>query len=146
MKRTHIAVLIMIPVVIFLSLGAWIYQPAWRFDHLEQSARKVITGNELQIWGTNLLAQYPEETNFSPSQLGTNFPVQLLGLYPRIGPRVLVHVYDDTNQPPYVQLAWGSGFVGYAGFYIGTTNFTGWENENGYQHEMQPGVYFYHGP
>src|SRR5690348_3109383 len=107
--------------VIVICVGAFLYQgckPVWQFDHLENNARKVISGPELQKWATNLLAQYPKETSFKPHELGTNFPEQLLGLAPKLGPHIFVHVYDDTNFPPYVQLYWGSGFLGATGFYL----------------------------
>src|SRR5438105_256253 len=130
-----------VSLVLLVGLGGCIYtscKPVWQFDHLEQNARKVITARQLQTWGTNLLAEYRIETNFSVSQLGTNFPQQLRGLAPRLGPLVFVHVYDDTNYPSYVHVYWGSGFLGAAGVYIGSTNLvmsgsTAW----------QPGVYFY---
>jgi hypothetical protein len=129
--------------VLFAWFVAYLYsgcKPVWQFDHLEQNARKVITASELQAWATNLLARYPAETSFRMSELGTNFPQQLRGLAPRLGPGVAVHVYDDTKQPPYVQVDWGSGFLGGAGFYIGATNFvTGGKGV----HAWQPGVYFY---
>jgi len=128
--------------VIVICAGAYFYQrckPVWQFDHLENNARKVITGPELQKWATNLLAQCPKETSFKVQELGTNFPKQLLGLAPELGPNIFVHVYDDTNSPPYVQLYWGSGFLGATGFYLGTTNFIA----SGSNHVWIPGVYFY---
>jgi len=140
MKKSSIVAL-----AILTCTAAYFYQgckPVWQYDHLEQNAKKVITADELQLWATNLLAEYPYETNFTPSQLGTNFPRQLITLAPKLGPRILVHVYDDTNQPPYIQLYWGSGFLGHAGFDLGATNFTTWSS----QHAWQPGVYFVHSP
>src|SRR6185436_1701070 len=129
-------------VALVLCVTVWgiIYtscKPVWQFDHLEGNARKLITGAQLQAWATNLLAQYPEETSFSASQLGTNFPQQLRGLAPRLGPHVSVHVYDDTNQPPFVQIYWGSGVLGAAGFYVGSSNFV---LNGGSEHLWQPGV------
>jgi hypothetical protein len=132
-----------ISVGLFVCFAAYIYngcKPAWQFDHLEQNAKKRITARELQSWATNLLARYPMETNFTSSELGTNFPQQLRGLAPRLGPHIFVHVYDDTNQPPYVQVYWGSGFLGGTGFYIWATNFI---LDGGPEHLWQPGVYFY---
>jgi hypothetical protein len=114
----------------------------WQFDRLERNARKVITGTELQTWAINLLARYPMETNLdlSISELDTNFPQQLRGLAPQLGPHVFVYVYDDTNYPSYVNVYWGSGFLGAAGFYIGSTNFV---RSGGTEHAWQPGVFFY---
>lgn len=132
-----------IALILLAGLGGCVYtscRPVWQFDHLEQNARKVITGPQLQAWASNLLAQYPMETNFSASELGTDFPQQLRGLAPRVGPSVYVHVYDDTNQPSYVQIMWGSGFLGHAGFYVGATNFA---LSGSAEHAWQPGVYFY---
>jgi hypothetical protein len=128
--------------VMAICVGTYLYQgckPVWQFDHLENNARKVITGPELQKWATNLLAQYPKETSFKPQELGTNFPKQLLGLAPRLGPHIFVHGHEGTNFPPYVQLYWGSGFLGGTGFYLGATNLT----SIGTDHVWGPGVYFY---
>src|SRR6266436_5555679 len=132
-----------VPLLLLVGLGGCIYnscKPVWQFDHLEGNARKVITGPQLQAWATNLMDQYPIETSFWASALGTNFPQQLRGLAPRLGPLVSVHRYDDTNQPSYVQISWGSGFLGAAGFYLGSTNFV---LDGGTAHAWQPGVYFY---
>jgi hypothetical protein len=122
----------------------WSYKPAWQFDHLEQNARKVITAQELQSWATRLLDQYPTtETNLVlVSQLHTNFPQQLRGLAPRLGPNVYV-TYYDTNKTPFVELSWGSGFLGNTGFYIGRTNFTMNAGFDKVCRAWQPGVYFY---
>ena len=132
---------LIVPLAVAICFGLYIYQsckPTWQFDDLEKNAKKVITADELQCWATNLLAQYPYETNFSMSELGTNFPTQLRGLAPKLGPHISIHVFDDTNHQPFVQLYWGSGFLGASGFYIGATNFV-WAGR-----EWQPGVLFYH--
>ncbi len=125
-------------------LGGCVYtscKPVWQFDHIEQNARKVITAAELQAWATKVLVDYPGETSFWASAMGTNFPNQLRGLAPRLGPHIFVHHYDETNEPPYVQIYWGSGFLGASGFYIGRTNFVTSGDD---VHTWQPGVYFYH--
>lgn len=137
MKTTSVILLILLA-----GLGGCIYtsfKPVWQFDHLEQNARKAITAPELQLWATNLLTHYTNETGVGLSELGTNFPRQLRDLAPRLGPHVFVHVPDDTNWPPYVQLYWGSGFLGAHGIEVGPTNFTGGRG----QRAWQPGVYFY---
>jgi len=120
------------------------YKPVWQFDHLEQNARRVITGAELQAWATRLLDQYPamESNNLWVSQLHTNFPPQLRSLAPKLGPHLSVHA-EDTNQPPFVQLYWGSGFLGAAGFHVGRTNFTMAAGMGRICRAWQPGVYFY---
>jgi hypothetical protein len=120
----------------------WSYKPIWQFDHLEQNARKVITGPELQAWATRVLDQYPtmETNNLWASQLRTNYPPQLRGLAPKIGPTLSIE--DDTNQPSYVLLMWGSGGLGAKGFYVGRTNFV--MDSGLYRGSMwQPGVYFF---
>jgi hypothetical protein len=130
--------------ILLAILGGCVYRgckPVWQFDHLEQHAKRVITGDELQTWATNLLARYPQETEFSLSD--PRAPQQLRGYAPMLHPDVYVHIYDDTNQPPYVQVAWGSGFLGHAGFYIGSTNFV---ISGEHIHVWQPGVYFYGSP
>jgi len=116
-------------------------KPVWQFTHLERNAKKVITATELQSFSTNLLARHPSETNLAISELGTNFPIKMLSLAPKIGPgHVYVHVYETSNSPPYVQFSWGSGFLGSAGFCVGATNFF---MEGKDVHQWQPGVYFY---
>ena len=122
----------------------WSCKPVWQFNHLEQNARKVITGAELQAWATRLLDQYPTtETNLVlVSQLHTNFPQQLRGLAPRLGPNVYV-TYYDTNKTPFVELSWSSGFFGDTGFYIGRTNFTMNAGFDKVCRAWQPGVYFF---
>jgi hypothetical protein len=123
----------------------WSYKPIWQFDHLEQNARKVITGAELQAWATRLIDEYPavETNNVWAYQMRTNYPQQLRGLAPRIGPFINIVVSDDTNLPPFVMLHWGSGFLGSTGFYIGRTNFTGNVGNNRTCRAWQPGVYFF---
>jgi hypothetical protein len=111
----------------------------WQFDHLEENAKKVITGSELQKWATNLLAQYPGDTSLSAADLGTNFPPQLRALAPKLGPYIWINTAYDTNSPRWVRLHWGSGFLGTTGFEIGPTNFVSERT----RHAWQPGVYFY---
>jgi hypothetical protein len=146
----YVKTISIVALVLLVCFAGCIYsghKTLWQFDHLEQNARKVITGSELQTWATNLLARYPMETNLSISALGTNFPQRLRGIAsPRLGPDVFIHVHD-TNYPSsyvpnesYVQLVWGSGFLGGAGFVVGSTNFI-----LGFGHQWQPGVYFYKG-
>lgn len=123
------------------------YKPVWQFDHLEQNARKVVTGAELQAWASALLDQYPamQTNNVWASQLRTNYPPQLRGLAPKMGPFINVLVFDDTNEPPFVMLGWGSGFLGATGFYVGRTNFTtdAGPGRGRVCRAWQPGVYFF---
>lgn len=116
-------------------------KPVRQFDQLEQNARKVVTGAELQAWAVNLLAQHtPSNTRLNPSQFGADFPKALLDLAPDIGPSVYVYEKDDKNYPvACVHINWGSGMLGAAGFEVGPTNFVSLQPS----HAWQPGVYFY---
>ena len=116
-------------------------RPAWQFEHLEQNARRVVTGAQLQAWANNLLARHPEpNTSLKGSELGSDFPKQLLDLAPRLGPSICVYEKDDNNYPvPCVHVYWGSGMLGARGFEIGPTNFVSIQPS----HAWQPGVYFY---
>jgi len=132
-------------VVLILStcVAAFLYvscKPIWQFDHLEKNARRVITASELQTWATNLLAQYHTNIHlsFTLSELGTNFPQQLRGLAPELGPHIEVYQWEETYPEPSVRIWWGSGFLGAAGFEMGPTNFV-----LGSGNQWQPGVYFF---
>jgi len=118
----------------------WACKPVWQFDHLEQNARKVITAAELQQWATNFLAQYPPDgTNVVGFRTGgTNFPPQLRGLAPKLGPFISTYPADGTNWPAWVGLRWGSGFLGSHGFEIGPTNFVSPRPSR----TWAPGVYY----
>jgi hypothetical protein len=134
--------MLIIILALLAGLGVCIYtsyRPVWQFDHLEQTARKTVTGPELQSWATNLLARHPEYGGVRPSELGADFPKQLQVLAPKLGPVVYIQVPDDTNSPAYVQVTCGSGFLGAHGFEIGPTNFTGLRAKR----LWQPGVYSY---
>jgi hypothetical protein len=126
--------------VCFAGLLLYSYKPVWQFDHLEQNAKKAITGAELQAWATNLLAQYPSNTTLRASGLGTNFPQRLRSLAPEIGPDVRVNFPDDTNYPGWVMIGWGSGFLGHRCLEVGPTNFVDTSSK---AHAWRPGVYFY---
>ena len=138
MKLTPIiAVLVLVCVAACIFNGC---RPVWQYDHLEQRARKVVTAPELQSWAINLLARHPApNTGLKRSELGADFPRQLLDLAPRLGPYICVYEWEDTNQPPCVHLYWGSGMLGAAGFEVGPTNFVSLQPG----HAWQPGVYFY---
>ncbi len=105
------------------------------FDNLDKNAQKLISGPQLQSWATDMLAQYPTETNFWSSRLGTNFPLRSLYHNPAW---VVVHE-TSTNSPAYVFLMWGGGFIGHCGFEIGPTNFVSYRGT----HKWQDGVYFW---
>ena len=109
------------------------------FNNLEQNARKVITGPELQAWAVQIVAQYPTPTNgqmdLRLSDLAAPLPKPLLGLYHR-PPDIFVYE-TTTNDPGHVRLNWGGGLIGHCGFEIGPTNFVGMG------HPWQDGVYFW---
>jgi len=142
--------LIVIATLVFLCLVWYWVSPTRRsvrtFDHLEDSVKAVITASELQAWATNLLAKYPTDasitnaTVISPAKLGTNFPAQLLGISPVLGPGVtILHSQDDeSNDTSCVIIDWGGGMLGHAGFMVGSTNFSIVSD-----HKWQEGVYFY---
>jgi hypothetical protein len=124
-----------------LSAGVYfwsVYKPIWQFNHLEGTVKTTISGPELQTWATNWLAQNPASGMWHVSDLGTNFPPQLRGVAPRLGPYVLVRDSTDPGFPSYVEVLWGSGFLGHCGFQIGPTNFVGRHLTN----QWQPGIYF----
>jgi len=132
-------------IVIVVCLGAlWYVLPFrvfWQFDHIEQHAKKVITGTQLQNWGSQILAEHPvppgEYLILRSSELRTPLPQSLLGLY-RNPPTIFVYE-TTTNAPGYLMLMWGGGFIGHCGFEIGPTNFVGSRGK----HKWQDGVYFW---
>lgn len=119
----------------------------WTFDHIEQRARRRVTGAQLQEWATSLIARQPFFHDTAES-MGTNFPQPLLGLY-RLEPRVIIYptaTNEDTLlrqsqwvDPGHVRIMWGAGFIGHCGFDIGPTNFV---NAAPFAHKWQDGVYF----
>ena len=131
-----------VALAILLGIAAYFYtgyEPVWQFDHLERNAKRVITASELQAWATNLLVLYPTNSVVQLSELGTNFPTQLRGLAPKLGPHIWLNAGYDANSPRWVRLHWGSGFLGTHGFEIGPTNFVSLRPA----HPWSPGVYFY---
>ena len=135
-------------IILLVSLAVvWYVLPFrlfWSFDHIEQHARKVITGTELQEWAEKTLAQYPKPPDgyaiLRNSELATPLPRPLLGLYHN-PPDIFVYE-TTTNSPGYVMLMWGGGMIGHCGFEIGPTNFV----SNRAKHKWQDGVYFWAAP
>ena len=129
-----------ISICLFLAYAWW--SPGCRseraFYHIEENAKKVTTGSELQTWAANLLIKYPTNASVSISNLGPDFPRQLLQLAPRLGPHITVEK-EDTNSPAYVLVYWGSGMLGAKMFEIGPTNF---ESLRGGTPWGVPGVFF----
>jgi hypothetical protein len=85
-----------------------------------------------------LLTLAPTNPTLRVSELGTNFPAQLLALY-RHPPYIQVQE-ANTNSPASVFLMWGGGFIGHCGFEIGATNFV---SHRANARAWQPGVYFW---
>jgi len=125
---------------LFLYLGFTSRQNMHAYDHLEENAKKAITGNELQTWATNLLAHHPEGLSLIVTNLPPDFPKQLLKLCSRMDPDIFSNPVDDTNSPPCLYITWGSGFLGHSGFELGPTNLVSYYPNS---HVWQPGVYFF---
>jgi len=138
MRSSYIIAVACILVALYF-IFIWPTQRVYRsFDNLERNARKVITGTELQEWAIGLLTLAPTNSRPRVSELGTNFPAQLLGLF-RHPPYILIQE-ANTNSPASVFLMWGSGFLGHSGFEIGPTNFVSYRAN---ARAWQPGVYFW---
>jgi hypothetical protein len=97
------------------------FRLSWSFNHIERNAKKVMSGAQLQSWAMNLIAQ--SSTNSTPrvSELGTNFPGQLLRVFDD-PPFIKIHK-ETTNSPANICLLWGGGIIGHCGFDVGSTNF-----------------------
>jgi hypothetical protein len=135
--RVVIAVLVCLVALYFVFV--WPTHGLFRsFDNLERNAKRVITGTQLQAWATGLLALVTTNTTPRLSELGTNIPPQLLGLYHR--PPYIQIQEADTNSPGSVYLMWGGGVIGHCGFEIGSTNFVSYRS---HARAWQPGVYFW---
>ena len=130
-------------VILLVCAAAIWFSPTCRlirsFDHLEQNARKSITGSELQAWVVQVVAQYPAPTNgymrVRRSELIAALPKPLSDLYHN-PPDIFVYE-TATNSPGHVRLVWGGGMIGHCGFDIGPTNFIS------AGHRWQDGVYFW---
>jgi hypothetical protein len=129
---TIIATAIIILALVWFSPTCRVFRS---FDHLEQNARKVIKGSELQAWAIQEVAQYPTDMHVRRSDLVAPLPKQLLSLYHN-PPDIFVYE-TTTNYPGHVRLIWGGGMIGHKGFEIGPTNFVG------RGHPWQEGVYFW---
>jgi len=125
--------------MILLFVAVWpIFRVFWSFDHLEQNAKRVITGSQLQAWAISVLEHPPTNITYRISELGTNFPPQLLGLY-HYPPTI--DIYEaTTDSPGSVILTWGGGLIGHCGFVVGPTNFVDYHLN---AHAWQDGVYFW---
>ena len=136
------ALYIIVPIGLLTALYFIFIWPTERlfssFDNLERNAKRAVTGTQLQAWATGLLATAPTNTAPRVSELGTNFPAQLLSLYHR-PPYILIQE-ANTNTPGSVYLMWGGGMIGHCGFEIGPTNFVSYRS---HARAWQPGVYFW---
>jgi hypothetical protein len=122
-----------------ISLTLWYVLPFrlyWLFDRIERHAKKAISGAELQAWATNLLAHSSINTTPEVSELGTNFPRQLLRVFDE-PPIIKIHE-ETTNSQANICLMWGGGIIGHCGFDIGATNFIGNRGN-----KWNDGVYFW---
>jgi hypothetical protein len=132
------------PIAIMVALGCigayffYACRPDWQFSQLERNARRKITAAELQTWATNLFVAIPTNASPTVSELGANFPPQLLRLYHR---PPYIQIQEPTSAAPAsVFLMWGGGVIGHAGFEIGPTNFVSYRRN---ARAWQPGVYFW---
>jgi hypothetical protein len=133
-KKMAVVLVCSLLAVCIVFLGGRTIRIQWAFTHLEQNARKVTTAAELQRWATNIIAA--DQRILNRSNLGPLFPIKLFDLCPQVGPLVSVNRED----PPYVDIYWGSGVMGSAGFDIGPTNYVRSFPDS---HEWAPGVYFF---
>ena len=131
--------------VVFACLAALFFIFVWptlrlfrSFDNLERNAKRGITATQLQRWAIGLLALPPTNPRPTVSELGTNFPPQLLGLYHH--PPCIQIQEATTNSPGCVFLMWGGGMIGHCGFEIGPTNFVSFGPD---AQAWQAGVYFW---
>lgn len=142
MRRLHIIpkVFVVVMCCSLLWFVWWIGYFFWicySFDHIEQKARQELTGEELQQWALCVIEKH-EPGRIKLSELGTNIPPKCLTLY-RKPPSV--YVYEgDTNTPRWLEISWGSGFLGYRGFDIGSTNLNAVRSDS---HPWQAGVHFF---
>jgi hypothetical protein len=136
----------------FLAIGGCIIWRGpyrwWRFDHLEQSARKRITAAELQNWATNIIATYPGLTPLQAYQVRTNFPPKLeslcRGTISACWVGVMSHSVTNSQgqiheEADCVQIVWSQKPSGDAAFVIGPPDFV---FDHPKAHAWAPGVYF----
>jgi len=138
MRPVYVIIIACVLVALYL-IFVWPTQRLFRsFDNFKRNAKRSISGNQLQTWAASLIA--PAPTNATPrvSELGTNFPAQLLGLYHR--PPYIQIQETNANQPASIFLMWGGGMIGHCGFEIGPTNFVSHRSN---ARAWQPGVYFW---
>lgn len=119
--------------LISLLLISWAIQ-GWRSGHKEEKAKALITGAELQAWALQLLSQYPTNSQFTVSALGTNFPRELLKL-DREEPQIAT-VEATAYSSAHVLVMWQ-----YCGLEVGPTNFV--STGPPIMRMWQPGVYFW---
>jgi hypothetical protein len=143
-RRLLKALAVITPVCLIML---WYFSPFrvfWSFDHIEQRARKRVTGTELQQWAMEIMAKHPvlpdDPASLHLSELPVPLPKPLLNVY-HYPPYIFI--FGDTNAPPgYVRLVWGGGMIGHCGFEIGPTNFVSLRSKD----KWQDGVYFWRSP
>ena len=113
----------------------------WKFDHLEEHAKRAITPAELQTWATNLMAEYATYTDLQFGQIHTNYPAQLNALCHSVGACWVV-VCNNSSQknPDYVVIHWGIKPTGDFDLVIGPPDY---KDPNPKARVWAPGIYFY---
>lgn len=112
-----------------------------QFETIGPRLRKKITGDEVQAWAMAELNSRSTPSNdlvvIRRSELKNPLPEPIKEIW-KSGP--LIREFGrDAQKPSYVQLTWGSGFLGTYGIEIGPTNFTGRHG----QIQWQPGIYYW---
>lgn len=93
-----IGTIALLPIGVVLLNFGHLRLDGYAIGHLEENARKVVTGDELQAWAANVLA-HPDDHS-----LQTNYPSALRRVHPLRPPRtsICTNLYD----PPFVTLDW----------------------------------------
>jgi len=117
------------------------FEGFWSFDHIEQRAKRKVTGTELQQWALQVLAAPSKSSDDVDSPRLSELPVPLpSGLVNVYHYPPYIFVFHNTNTPPgFIRLVWGRGMIGHCGFEIGPTNFESPRTTN----KWQDGVYFW---
>src|SRR4051812_35963895 len=99
-----LGIVILVCIAGFICRTKWAW---WRFDHLEQTARKAITASELQAWATKVIEESRNYSVQQHNQLRTNYPPKLRGLAAGLEPDVSVlEAKYSTDGQDEVWLIW----------------------------------------
>jgi hypothetical protein len=141
---------IILPCIALLALGVGLSayfrsrkDPVRDFRQVGREAKKAVNCVEVQSWATNLLTQSAKTTNINLSDLGTNYPSSLRGLYTNVFCfiTVLKPNSEYPNIVPSVRISWGTMKLGHAYLKIGPP---GYEVAGGAK--WHDGVYFIEAP